>query len=190
MRKALLVAAGWLLALPAFAHVTPNVTLVRHGDFVKQSFPENTSFFEKVLRLEPAEAAAIQASTGWSPSDEEARVYVGRNDRKELLGTVIFVWMPSQHGPVGVGVAFDAEGSIRQATVTDVGSEPLNWVRPLLQAEGMAALSGLSQSTSPDPSRIGPGVTGNMSRYYAKVIADGVARAQALERLVRSRPRG
>jgi len=35
---------------------------------------------------------------------------------------------------------------------------------------------------SPDPAKIADGVPGNMSGYYARVIADGIACAQAIER--------
>jgi hypothetical protein len=83
---------------------------------------------------------------------------------------------------VGLGVAFDPEGKILQVTVTDVGTEPLPWVRPLLRDGRVGGLEGLALSAAPDPSRVAPGVSGSMSRYYARVIADGVARGQAMLR--------
>ena len=180
MRRVVLGILGIALAMDALAHVSPNVTLVRRGDFVRRALPGATKFFEKTL--DPAAILSVHHATGWEPSTEDAKVYVGRDESSRLVGTVVFVWVPSQHGPVGLGVAFDPEGKILQATVTDVGSEPLPWVRPLLQDGRIVGLEGLALSAAPDPSRVAPGVPGSMSRYYAKVIADGVARGQAMQR--------
>jgi hypothetical protein len=175
------VAAG--AGIPASAHVTPNVELVKRGEFVKQSLPAATQFFEQKLAFGPADAAAIKSRTGWTPSEEDVKVYLGRDAGKRLVGSAVFLWVPSEHGPVGVAVAFDPAGKVLQAAVTDVGSEPLAWVRPLLAAGGLAAFAGLPLDAGPDPGKVAPSVTGNMSRYYAQVVAEGVARAQAIERV-------
>ncbi len=180
MRKLL---SGFLtLALPlsVFAHVSPNVTLVRRGDFVKQALSGATQFFEKALS--PGAVSSVRASTGWTQSAEEAKVYVGRVSGGGLAGTVVFLWMPSQHGPVGIAAAFGPDGKILQATVTDIGTEPLAWVRPLLRNGRLGGVEGLALSVVPDPAKIADGVPGNMSGYYARVIADGIACAQAIER--------
>lgn len=168
------------LASMAEAHVTPNVTLVRRGDFVKETLPGATKFFEK--SLSPAAIAAVQKDTGWTPSSEEAKVFVGRDDGGRLIGTVVFLWVPSQHGPLGLGVAFTPEGKIRRATVTDVGTEPLVWVRPLLHDGAIIGVDAVSLAESLDASRVAPEATGSMCRYYCKVVCDGISRAQAMER--------
>src|SRR5262249_38109176 len=131
MRKLALSLLVLGLASILEAHVTPNVTLVRRGDFVKESLPGATKFFEK--SLSPSAIAAVQKDTGWTPSGDDAKIFVGRDDGGRLVGTVVFLWVPSQHGPLGMGVAFTPDGTIRRATVTDVGTEPLAWVRPLLR---------------------------------------------------------
>jgi hypothetical protein len=168
---------------PAFAHVTPNVQLVKRGEFTKQGLPAASQFFEQKLAFGAADAAAIKSRTGWTPSEEDVKVYLGRDAQKRLVGSAVFLWVPSEHGPIGVAVAFDAAGKILKATVTDVGSEPLAWVRPLLEGDGMAAFTGLELGAAPDPAKVAPAVTGNMSRYYAEVIAQGMARAQAVARI-------
>jgi hypothetical protein len=178
MRRVLLAVLGVSVSIGALAHVSPNVTLIRRGDFVRQALAGATKFFEKTL--DPAAIASVRHATGWTPSSEDVKVYVGRDDAGHLVGMAVFVWMPSQHGPVGLGVAFGPDGGVLQATVTDVGTEPLVWVRPLLRdgrISGLEALSG-----APDPSRIAPDVSGSMSRYYARVIAEGIARGQAMQR--------
>jgi hypothetical protein len=180
MRKLLSGVLTLALPLSVSAHVTPSVTLVRRGDFVKQALPGATQFFEKTLG--PGAVSSVRRSTGWTPAAEEARVYVGRVPGGGLAGTVVFLWMPSQHGPVGIAAAFGPDGKILQASVTDIGSEPLTWVRPLLRSGRLSGVEGLALSAAPDPARIADGVLGNMSGYYARVIADGIARAQAIER--------
>ena len=180
MRKLALTLLILGLASAMEAHVTPNVTLVRRGDFVKESLAGATKFFEK--SLSDAAIAAVQKDTGWSPSSEEAKIFVGRDDGGNLVGTVVFLWVPSQHGPVGLGVAFAPDGKIRRATVTDVGTEPLVWVRPLLRDGAIIGVDAVSLAESLDASRVAPQATGSMCRYYCKVVCDGIARAQAMER--------
>ncbi len=183
MRKLIVAVAFLLTALPVFAHVTPTVELIKKAEFIRQSLPAATKFSEQRLSLSAADLGAVKKATGWTPSEEETRLYVGRDDQGGLLGRVVMLWIPSQHGPVGVAVAFDPAGKILRVAVTDIGSEPLAWVRPLLDRNGLAAFAGLPANATLDPARIAPDVTGAMSRYFAKVIADGVGRAQALERL-------
>jgi hypothetical protein len=179
---ALLGALLGAAARPAGAHITPNVELLKKGEFVKQSLPAATRFSEERLAFGKVDLAAIKSRTGWTPSEEDARVYLGRDAPGRLVGAAVFVWMPSEHGPVGVAVAFDPEGKVLRAAVTDAGSEPLTWVRPLL-GDGMAALAGLPLDAAPDPAKLAPAVTGRMSRYYAEVIAQAVVRAQAVARV-------
>lgn len=178
----LLVAAGAasLLALPAVAHITPNVQLVKKSAFVQRALPGATKLFAKSLSSEAAER--VHEATGWSPDRGELQLYVGRDEGGDLVGSVVFLWTASEHGPVGVGVAFDPSGAVRVATVTDVASEPLTWVRPLLEDGRITAFDGLAPGAAPDPAAIAPAVHASMPRYYAKVIAEGVARARAVAR--------
>jgi hypothetical protein len=184
MRKTVFVLGALLVPLALFAHITPNVELVRRGEFLKLGLPEATRFFEKQMMISRGDGAAIRKATGWVPSEEDTKVYVGRDAQSQLVGTVVFLWMPSQHGPLGIGVVFRADGTVRRVAVTDVSSEPLAWVRPLIDGGGMAAFEGLSADAAPDPSRVAPLAGGSMSRYYARMIAGGVTRAQAVQRVV------
>jgi hypothetical protein len=185
MRKIsiLLVTLSLTPALPAFAHVTPNVELLKKGEFVQQNLPGATAFLEQKLTFGGGDLAAVKKTTGWTPSEEDTRIYVGRNTQGERVGTVVLLWVPSEHGPVGVGVAFGTDGKVFRCAVTDVGSEPLAWVRPLIQSDGLAVWNGLALDSAPDAAKVAPQVTGRMSRYYAEVVAQGVTRAQALERV-------
>jgi hypothetical protein len=183
MNKALAAAALLLFSAALSAHVTPNVQLVARGQFIKANLPAATRFFEKTLMIGGPDMAAIRQATGWTPTEEDSRIYVGRDSSGAIVGAAAFVWMPSEHGPVGIGVAFDAAGKIVAADVTDVGTEPLVWIRPLLAAGGMKSFVGLAPDDRIEGARIAPSADGNMTRYYAGVIAAGVTRAQALERV-------
>jgi hypothetical protein len=182
MRSYAVALAAALVALPALAHITPNVKLVERSAFVAQSLPGATQYFAKDLSLGAGEVARIRQATGWTPSAEEVQAYVGRDQGGGLVGSVVFLWIASQHGPVGMGVAFDPQGKVLAATVTDVGSEPLAWVRPLQPQGTIAAFAGLGPDASPDPARVEPAVQSAMPRYYAEVLAAGVERAQAVEK--------
>jgi hypothetical protein len=183
MRRALVAGACLFASGLVLAHVTPNVQLVNRGEFTKSSLASAVTFSERRLQIDAPDLAAIRKATHWTPSEEDVKMYAGRDAQGNLVGTAAFVWMPSEHGPVGIGVAFDRSGRILKAEVTDVGTEPLVWVRPLLHSGGMTAFQGLLPDQAADPGRIAPDVTGRMNRYYAEVIARGVFRAQALERI-------
>ncbi len=183
MNRGLMTAGALLAAGVLAAHVTPNVQLVPRGRFIKTNLPGAARFFEKTLMIGGPDMAAIKQATGWTPTEEDARIYVGRDAAGTPVGSAAFVWMPSEHGPVGIGVAFDPAGRVLAADVTDVGTEPLAWVRPLVEAGGMKSFAGLPLDAKPDPARVAPSVEGSMARYYAEVIARGVGRAQALERV-------
>jgi hypothetical protein len=176
---------SFLWTASGLGHITPNVELVKKGEFLRQSLPGAVRFFEKRMAWSGEDGAAVERATGWRPSDESSRVYVGRDAEKRLIGSAVFLWMPSQHGPVGIGVAFDPKGTIRRATVTDLAAEPLVWVRPLLEGQALRGLEELPAGASPEPSRLAPPGAGAMTRYYAKVIAGAVARAQSIERVSR-----
>jgi len=183
MRRILAALASSCLAAAALGHITPNVELVRRGEFLKQSLPGATKFFERHLMISGPDGAAIREATGWTPSEEDTRVYVGRDEQKRLVGSVVFLWMPSQHGPVGIAVAFDPARTVRRVAVTDVGSEPLAWVRPLIDGNGLRELEGLPAGAVPDAGRLASPDAGAMTRYYARVVADAVIRAQRIAEL-------
>ena len=181
MRRIMVLGACLLIASVVFAHVTPNVQLLNRGDFTKSSLAGAVTFSEIQLQIGTSDMAAIKKATRWTPSGEDVKMYAGRDAQAQIVGTAVFVWMPSEHGPVGIGVAFDRSGRILRADVTDVGTEPLVWVRPLLKSGGMSAFQGLLPDQAPNHAQIAPDVSGGMNRYYAEVIAQGVIRAQALE---------
>lgn len=183
MRRMFAAAAVLATASALPAHVTPNIPLVKRGEFIRANLPGAVKFFEKRLMIGGPDMAEIKKATDWTPSEEDARIYVGKDSGGRAVGAAAFVWMPSEHGPVGIGVAFEAAGRIVRADVTDVGTEPLAWVKALLDAGGMAAFAGLPLGRTPDPTMVAPSVTGRINRYYAEVIARGVARAQALEQV-------
>jgi hypothetical protein len=80
MRKFVLWTIGLSFAVALEAHVTPNVVLVRRGDFVKESLSGATKFFEKTLGA-PA-IPAVAADTAWTPTGEDTKAFVGREDSR------------------------------------------------------------------------------------------------------------
>jgi hypothetical protein len=176
-----LISAGFTMCLfvafSAGAHVSPMVQLVGKGDFIRAALPGASQFFERKLDRGAESLNRLAAEIDWTPSPQEIKVYVGRDAGNRLVGSVVFLRVPSEHGPVGIGVAFDADGRIGNATVTEVGSEPLAWVRPLLDANALDPLRGQAAGGPVDPSKLAPEVTGRMSRYYAEVIGRGIQAA-------------
>lgn len=182
MRMRLPLLVFLLFSASLAAHVTPNVELIRKSQFVKESLAGAAQLFEKKIPAGGPAWGAMRKATGWGPSEEDAKLYVGRNAEGKLFGSVVLLWIASQHGPLCVGVVFDPAGAIRRVAVTDVASEALACVRPILDRDGTGAFVGLALDAIPNPARVAPEASGSMSRYYAKVIADAVARAQWIER--------
>ena len=92
------------VAYSAGAHVSPMVQLVGKGDFIRAALPGASQFFER--KLDPGAEALNRLATAidWKPSPQEIKVYVGRDAGNRLVGSVVFLRVPSEHGPVGVGV--------------------------------------------------------------------------------------
>jgi hypothetical protein len=177
-RIARLGVVAWLLAATvAGAHVSPTVQLVRKGDFIRAAMPAAAGFFERGLDPASDTLRRLAARIGWRPSGEEIKLYVGRDEKQRLVGSAVFLRLPSEHGPLGLGVAFDSSGTLVQAVVTEVGSEPLAWVRPLIDAGALESLRGRAAASEIDPQTLAPQVDGRMCRYYAGIIAAGVERA-------------
>lgn len=169
-----------LAGVAAWGHVTPTVQLERRGDFIRDNLPGATHFFERKLDESAMAALAKSESRKWRPSAREIKVYVGRDADGHEIGAVVFLRVPSEHGPVGLGVAFDAGGVILRAAVMEVGSEPLAWVQPLIDAGGLNTLKGLRAGQPIEAEKLAAGVKGSMSHYYAGIVAKGVARAGAV----------
>lgn len=180
-RRICLTLCVCLLAdVAAWGHVTPTVQLERRGDFIRDSLAGATHFFEHKLDESAMAALAKSESRKWRPSAREIKVYVGRDADGHEVGAVVFLRVPSEHGPVGLGVAFDAGGTILRAAVMEVGSEPLAWVQPLIDSGGLNTLKGLRAGQAVQAEKLAAGVKGSMSHYYAGILAQGVARAGAV----------
>jgi hypothetical protein len=185
IRSSALTLAAALAAAAGFAHVTPNVKLVPRGEFLRESLPGAAQFFEKPVSLSPSQSAELHRSVGWSPKPEDTRVYVGRDAAGRSVGTVEFLWMAWEHGPVAVGVAFDPQGTVTRVEVTDAAEEPLVWLRPIIAEGGLRCFTGLPLSAEPQPDAVtAHHHAGPMSRFCAKVLCEAVSRAQALERVL------
>ena len=168
----------------ATAHVTPNIQLVPRGQFLREGLPGAARFFEKTISLNTEQSGQLKRETGWAPKRENTRVYVGRDSAGQSVGTVAFLWMAWEHGPVGVGVAFDRDGTVTRVEVTDAAEEPLVWLRPIIAEGGLRCFTGLPLSKEPAPEAVTMHHAGPMSRFCARVLCEAVSRAQALERVM------
>jgi hypothetical protein len=177
MKRLIALVASLLVAFSAAAHVSPIVQIVQKGEFVRAALTEASAFFEHKLDRNSEALRRLAATIGWQPTAQEIKIYVGRDEQQQLVGSVVFLRVPSEHGPVGLGVAFDTGGSVLRCAVTEVGSEPLTWVRALIDGGALESIRGAGAGREIDAAALAPQVDGRMSRYYAEVIAEGVERA-------------
>ena len=64
MRNTVAALAAFLCAAAAAAHITPNVSLLARGEFLRQNLPGATRFFEKQMMICGPDGAAIRKATG------------------------------------------------------------------------------------------------------------------------------
>jgi len=86
----------------AAAHVTPPVVLASDREAVAGLLSGSRRYFVREVRLSPAERAAIQKQSGWTPNEDFYRFYLGRDDQGALVASTIFMTEYTIHGPVRV----------------------------------------------------------------------------------------
>jgi hypothetical protein len=132
------------------------------------------------VRLSAAERADVERRTGWKP-EERQQLHIGRDTEGRLAGAVAFVTAYAAHGPVRVAVGVDADGRIRGARVMEVSEEAYRWVRPLIEQDFARDYVGRHANADYAPTeRLERAATGNMSKFYARMLTKLLQRAAVL----------
>ena len=163
----------------AWAHVTPNVKFYTTKEAVARLLPKGNLFLKEVV-LTRDQMKKLDAPGYWRTQKSRHKFYLSRDKNNRLQGAMIFVTEMSRHGPVIVAVAFNPDGKVADAVVTDVQMEPLRWVAPLLEGNYMEGFKGKDSSMGLklDP-KWTKGIT-KMNRAYALIIAHAVKKAALL----------
>lgn len=118
---------------PAWGHVTPNVRLHTTREVVRQLLPTGKLFVKEVT-LTPQQKARLQAHDNWDTRTDHFKFYISRDENNRLQRVVTTMIEFTPHGFLVMAVALDANGKIQEAMLTDIQSEPLTWVDPILKS--------------------------------------------------------
>jgi hypothetical protein len=181
MRLAAALALALTFAGPALAHLTPPVVLVSDRDAVTSLLAGARRFFVREVRLSDKEKAAIKEASGWTPTEDFYRFYVGRDEQGRMLGALVFVGDTTIHGTVRVATALAPDGKVRGASVVELTEETYPWVKPLIDEQFTQDWVGQdSQSRFSLADRLARVRSNSMTQFYGEVVGNLVRRAALL----------
>jgi hypothetical protein len=162
------------------AHVTPPVVLSSDREAVAGLLSGSRRFFVREVRLSPAEREAIQKQSGWTPTEDFYRFYLGRDDQGALVAATIFMTEYTIHGPVRVAVGLGPDGKVKGAQVVELTEETYSWVKPLIDQDFARDYVGQGSNgryTLTDRVRA---AGDSMTQFYGQIIVSLVQRAAIL----------
>ena len=180
-----------LAAGMAAAHITPPVVLSSDREAVAGLLAGSRRYFVREVRLSGAEREAIQKQSGWTPSEDFYRFYVGRDDQGAVVAATTFMTEYTIHGPVRVAVGLNPDGKVKGAQVVELTEETYPWVKPLIDqdfARDYIGQGSTGRYTLTDRARA---AGDSMTQFYGQVIVSLIQRAAILyDTTVLKRPSG
>jgi hypothetical protein len=173
------------------AHVTPPVVLTSDREAVAGLLSGSRRFFVREVRLSPAERAAIQKQSGWTPNEDFYRFYLGRDDQGALVASTIFMTEYTIHGPVRVAVGLGPDGKVKGAQVVELTEETYSWVKPLIDQDFARDYIGQGSAGRYVLTDRVRAAGDSMTQFYGQVIVSLIQRAAILyDTTVLKRPSG
>jgi hypothetical protein len=176
--KTILFGAG----LAALLHITPTVVLVKRQDAVAHLLPGADQITARELHLSSADSKRLHDAVGWEPPDGMVTFYVGKH-QDQVIGSLLFMRVDCQHGPLELAIGFDPRGSIRGVEVTKATVEMKPWILEALRAGLTEQYRGLAVGQAPSGAEKVKGRVAAMPQYMAELIDKGVMHAGAAYRL-------
>ena len=162
------------------AHVTPPVVLASDRDAVAGLLSGSRRFFVREVRLSPAERAAIQKQSGWTPNEDFYRFYLGRDDQGALVASTIFMIEYTIHGPVRVAVGLNPDGKVKGAQVVEITEETYPWVKPLIDQDFARDYVGQGSAGRYALTDRVRAAGDSMTQFYGQIIVSLIQRAAIL----------
>ena len=176
--KALILSA----VFAALLHITPTVIMVKRQDAVAHLLPGADEFSARDLHLSSGDSKKLHDAVGWEPPDGVVTFYIGKN-RNQTVGSLIFMRVDCQHGPIELAVGYDPRGTIRGVEVTKATVEMRPWILEALRAGLTSPYRGMTTTQTPNAAAQVKPKIGAMPGYMAELIDKGVMHANAAYRL-------
>ncbi len=138
----------------ALLHITPTVVLVKRQDAVTNLLPGADQFTARELHLSSADSRKLHDAVGWEPPDGVVTFYVGKHQAL-VTGSLIFMRVDCQHGPIELAVGYQPNGTVRAVEVTKATVEMKPWIleaAPNWQSFPLSALRRGGQGVRPTAS--------------------------------------
>lgn len=172
-----ILAALFAAAPCLYAQNADTVSLVSQGDVISQSMPTAKNFYVKEIPISERNKAEIQAQGNFTPSTTELKFFYGEDSTGSLVGTVLFLKMETQYGPIEVGVVFAPAGAVSNVVVTEATAETVPWVKAAENANVAKALIGISSASASDPLKdVSESAIGTKPYFIAQVMATAAIR--------------
>lgn len=172
-----------IMGFPAWAHVTPNLKLLSTKESVSRLLPQGRLFLKNV-DLTSDHVSRLKSQGNWHSNETHYKFFVVRDDNGKLVRTAVFVTEFTRHGPLVVAVGLDGEGKVVEALLTDIQTEPMEWVGPLLRRHYMRDFRGKDSSLPLTLTSKWTNGTSGLTQSYALFIANAVKRSAQLFDLV------
>jgi hypothetical protein len=173
----LVVAVALILAVDAYAHITPTVVLARRGDVIKDGLPSAANFFVRKVELGQLDIAKIEAQGNFTPQVSKLEFFYGEDDSNNFVGSVLFNQVNTIHGPVEVGIVFTPGGDISEVVVTKATVETEPWVKTAISFGLMKNFIGLRARSMWNPLKsVSKSRMGDMPYFMAQAITAAVMR--------------
>jgi len=176
--------AAVLFTAALHAHVTPAVVLRTQADVIRAALPGAVTFSVTTATIGRSELREINDQARYTPTSDVVKFYSGRSASGQVVGTVVFPQINTQHGPVEVGVMIDPQGAIGDVMVTRATIELKPSIRAVEQSGAMQRLRGLDANGPATALSADAGLRG-MAGYVADAIATAARRGLVLYRVLR-----
>lgn len=177
--------AATLFTTALQAHVTPVVVLRKQAEVIRAALPGAVEFFVTNATIGRAELQAINQQAHFTPTSNVVKFFSGRSASGQVVGTVIFEQISTQHGPIEVGVMIDPQGAVGSVMVTRATVELKPSIRAVEQSGALQRLRGLELDAAGHGRLSDDAGLRGMTGYVADAIANAVRRALVLDHVLR-----
>lgn len=169
---------SWAAPNPGSAHRTPVIKLASVKEAIHRMFPQQKLFLKEV-DLTDRQVEALESYGNWDSVDTHHKFFVSRGQDHSLKRAAVFMNEFTRHGNIVLAVAFDAKGRVVDVLITDIQSEILGWVEPLLNKNYTQTFRG--KNSGMDLSLDSKWKTSSsMTQTYALIIANAVKKSAQL----------
>ena len=177
--------AACLLTTVISAHVTPVVVLRKQADVIRAVLPGAVTFSVTTATIGRTELLTIAERAHYTPTSDTVKFFSGRNRDGQVVGTVVFPQVDTQHGPIEVGVMLDPQGVVQGVMVTRGSVELKPSILAVERSGALDRLKGAGHADAATRLSTDAGLRG-MTGYVADAIATAAQRGQVLYEVLRS----